>query len=494
MTSARSVIVSIFDAFRDSAGFAYRHIDGDLTYPELYGRASALSARLAAQAPTRSPVIIWGHKHRSYLVAYWACLLSGRPLIPVEPDIPPHRLQRTIDSCGAGLLLQTQGELPDMAGIDVWRIDDVETVTSHGEIPEGADHEIAYIMYSSGSSGMPKGIMISYANLADFILWLRDDLLRDTEFQAVSGNVRHCFDVSLFELWSAWLWQKPISGLDHSEFINSRKYIDRYADHKVGFWVSTPSIVQTYLKDPRFNAVNLPALSTFLFCGEVLGKPVAQALRARFPHARIVNTYGPTECTVAVTAVDIEDQHIVSEKPLPIGYARPGCSLSLEAGQIVISGTAVGPGYIKLPEKQAAGFPAKNSYRTGDTGSRDEAGLWYFHGRLDREVKLLGVRIDLNEIEEEIRKLDAVHAVFIEPLEIAGTMRALRAYVHGPENQNSLCAIAVHIAGVLPPVMVPRFWYLCPELLYNQNTKIDKEKTMAIAHSRKLDYAYSPAA
>ncbi len=494
MISARSVIVSIFDAFRNSAGVAYHHMDGDLTYAELHGRALALASRLAEQAPARSPVIIWGHKHRSYLVAYWACLVAGRPLIPVEPDMPAQRLQQIIDSCRAGLLLQTQRHLPDMAGIDVWHIEDFDTVVTHGEIFEGEDIEIAYIMYSSGSSGVPKGIMISYANLADFILWLRDDLLRDAKFQAVSGNVRHCFDVSLFELWSAWLWQKPISGLDHSEFINSRKYIDRYAEHEVGLWVSTPSILQTYLKDPRFTVANLPILSTFLFCGEILSKPVAQALRARFPDARIVNTYGPTECTVAVTAVDIQEHHISSEKPLPIGYARPGCSLSLEGGQIVISGAPVGPGYITLPEKQAAAFPTKSSYRTGDAGSSDEAGLWYFHGRLDREVKLLGVRIDLNEIEEEIRKLDGVHAVFIEPLEIGGTMRALRAYVHGPKTKDSLSAIAAHIASVLPPTMVPKLWYLCPELLYNHNTKIDKDKTMAIAHSRKLDYAYSPAA
>ncbi|MEP4199136.1 MAG: cytochrome P450 [Aliishimia sp.] len=486
MTSAHAELRAVFDGFADHTGPAYFHIGGDLSFRDLHQSALSLASRLISLDENRSPVVILGHKDKSFQIAYWACLLAGRPLIPVESDTPDQRLSNIIESCKATLVLSIEPNVapPRLSGVACWSMHDLPVQTSRsleGCIPTRADGDIAYIMFSSGSTGRPKGIKITYANLADFVRWLRTDLLSQIDFEAVSGTVRHCFDVSLFELWSSWLRCKPISALDHGEFINSRKYIERFGTHNVGLWVSTPSTAQIYLKDKTFDAKGLPRLKTFLFCGELLSKELVQTLENRFPQARIINTYGPTECTVAVTSVTINAQHIARPGPLPIGRARAGTKLSVQNGQIAIEGASVGAGYVNMPEKTKSAFPSTDTYLSGDGGSCDDNGLWYFSGRMDREIKLLGMRMDLSEIEATIMNFDGVTSAFIEPVEIRGVIRSLRVYVNGPHSIDDLPQIAQDTAAILAPAMVPKFWHLCPELRLNQNSKIDKPRTIEIA-------------
>jgi len=235
---------------------------------------------------------------------------------------------------------------------------------------------------------------------------------------------------------------------------------------------------------------SLPALKLFLFCGEVLAKHLVLELFQRFPGARVINTYGPTECTVAVTSVEITQDMLAEEKPLPIGKPRRGCEMLLEDGQITIAGAPVGPGYMALPERQAAAFPAPDRYRTGDIGHQGADGLWYFQGRADREIKLQGIRIDLNEIEEQIRALPGVQVAVVDPHKLRGNYRALNAYVSGPEDPEALAQLAQGMARDLPAYMVPRFWFGCRDLQFNHNTKLDRSTFMAAAHAGDLRYVH----
>lgn len=458
--SAHAALRAVHDRFAGEPGPAWRHVSGDLSYAELHRRSVVLAAHLAGK---RSPVMIWGHKDAAFAVAYWACLLAARPLIPVEPDLPPARIRAVARSCGAGLLLLADAhEAPSLEGVRV-----LDAAAEHppartpGIAAEGGD--TAYILTSSGTSGAPKGIKVSYDNLAHFVAWLTDDLLTETPLAAVSGNVRHCFDVSLFELWSAWTRRVAVSALDHSEFSSSRKYIERYGAHGVGLWVSTPSAIAPYLRDPAFSARNLPDLATFLFCGEVLPKRIVALLHEHFPGAAVWNTYGPTECTVAVTAIRVEAHHLKAREPLPIGHPRPGARLSIEHGEILIAGPCVGPGYVGLPERQAASFPHPGVYRTGDLGALGADGAWRFLGRSDREVKIQGVRIDLSEIEGLIAEQVGVRGAVVDPHVVRGFPRALEAHVGGVAESADLAALAGRMAAELPGWMVPRFWFGCRE-------------------------------
>ena len=479
-TQAHATLCAVFDRFAGAQGPAYHHVDGDLGFAALHAQAQALAQRLALDGD--SPVFIWGHKHSQFLVAYWAALLAGRTVVPVESDASPDRLAQIAAVAGAGRVLIADpliDALP-LGDLPFWRV----TLDSKAPGPMPArcvpDTKAAYILFSSGTTGQPKGIAVSYANLADFVGWAQVLLDGMAPALCISGNVRYCFDVSLFEMWFSWLSLRPISALDHRALYNTGALIGRYRDHRLGTWVSTPSLALHWVRDKQFNAQTLPDLHTMLFCGEVLSKSLLNTLWQRFPDLRIINTYGPTECTVAVTAVDITRAHLLDARPLPIGRARQGTQISGATGsggldELVITGRSVGLGYLGDAVKQAKSFPMPATYMTGDWGQAFDD-MWYFEGRKDREVKLHGHRIDLNTVEAALRAAPGVEDAVVD---VHPNNRGLRAFVLGPTTPQALEQTARHLAQTLAAPMVPRFWYGSTLYPLNANSKLDRTAFIA---------------
>lgn len=510
---------AIFERFTGETGASYRYVGGELSYAELYRRAVNLRHDLASgplAGSERPPVLIWGHKDHRYMIAYWACLIGGWALVPVEPETPVERVRQIASACGAGALLiadtdtRIEAQISDLVSVVhiVGEGDSTSLSLNDTTCPVPAvgvnPHDVAYIMFSSGTLGQPKGIQVSYANLIDFIDWLDVLLPEAAMWHGVSGNIRFCFDVSLFEIWTAWLHLLPVTALDHADLVNSSGLIQRMAVGRVSLWVSTPSIIRLFLKNPRFTGEALPDCRTFLFCGEPLTKTIVRQLFDRFPACRVVNTYGPTECTVAVTGVDITEAHLMDTHELPIGYARPGTVLEhLDqaeagaeegceplAGEIYIRGLSVGNGYINLPKKQATAFPKLGLYRTGDWGYRAKDGLWYFKGRIDREVKIQGVRVDLDEVEKHVRSLEGVEDAVVSVFSLDGQPRALNAFVLGPHSEADLQAIAERLSTELPSYLVPRFWYANFEVKLNNNSKLDRKEVITSAGKARAHYVH----
>ncbi|MGL6209192.1 MAG: AMP-binding protein [Paracoccaceae bacterium] len=517
--SAHDNITRIFARFGGVARPAYRLAHATLDFGALHEAARQLLPQLARlpRAVERPPVLIWGHRDIRYPVAYWACLLGGFPLVPVEPETPPERVRQIAQTCDAcGMLVADPDEtvaarFAGMADPDTFAILPVadplgvkpcqSPLTDAARLDAG-DDDVAYIMFSSGSLGQPKGIKITYANLVDFIGWL-DFLFPDAQaHRAVSGNIRNCFDVSLFELWMSWRMLLPMTALDHADLADSTGYVARLARDRVSLWVSTPSIMRLMLSNPRFSGRNLPELSTFLFCGETLGKPVVAALFDKFPGCQVINTYGPTECTVAVCATEITPADLAAAEELPIGWPRPGTQMASgpidgrdgSTGEILIRGRSVGRGYVRLPERQARAFPEPRLYRTGDEGLRGPDGRWYFRGRLDREVKVQGVRIDLAEIEAQVRRLPGIEDVVVEPYVLRGEARALQAFVLGATTEGELQNLALTLGRELPPYLVPRYWFAGFPVRLNANSKLDRSQLAAAARDASLRYVHMPKA
>lgn len=477
---------ALFGGFRSCSKPAYLHPDGDLSYDELFRQALALALALAATAPCGQLLLVGERSWRSQ-VAWWGGLLAGWTLVPLTTDTPPARLVQIAGSLPEPYWLWSED---NPSPLDAPWLSWPAAAASDAELtaqwlilqsfPLAVCDGIAYQMFSSGTTGQPKGIAVRYANLIGFIDWMRR---LDSDLGGagvVSGMVRLSFDVSLFEMWLAWLGRQPQSALAARDFYNSRRYLRRFAAHGLNTWISTPSQAQAYLPDPCFTGQALPSLRHFLFCGEVLPKPLLAELWRRFPGARVFNAYGPTECSVAVSLAELTSASLTAALPLTIGRARPGASLWLEPradlppgrGEIVIGGAAVGAGYPGQPALTNRRFSG-GTYLSGDIGSCDEDGSFYFWGRLDRECKIQGMRVDLEDVERHLSSLPGVRSVLVEPYRVRDHVRGLRAWLLGP-SPHDLPLLAAQAAAELPRHLLPRFWQALSQPALNANGKLDR--------------------
>ncbi|WP_248732165.1 AMP-binding protein [Pseudomonas sp. MWU13-2517] len=508
---AWSELITVFTRFENRAQTAWRHNSLTYSYAALGQRAQDIANEILRQQPHSqtplAPVLVYGHKSFDFLAAWWACLLCGCPIVPVESDNPPERLERIARAVGARLALNTDAVPLSSASMKVIALVDLPRRHHNGaalqhvledtrqRLANATDLPLAYIMFSSGTTGEPKGIQISLPNLANFVAWVRNDLPLDGP---VTGNVRYCFDVCLFEIWLAWVFVQPLSVLDHRELINTRKLIAQHAQISLACWVSTPSMVRLYLLDPSFSAVALTRLRRFIFCGETLPKETVTQLWARFPGCEVINTYGPTECTVAASQVLITPDMVDSPLPLPIGRARPGAALQLAhpvdaagRGQLLISGECVGPGYLNAAPEHRANFSRQHgqaTYATGDIGLFD--GTWYyFLGREDGEVKIQGHRIDLHEIEHFLRDRNLVADVVVEPYWRKGNAEAIQACVILNGNCD-LSELGKAMRAHFPPWAIPRYWYSSPRTVLNHNGKLDRSVAWQLAKNNGEKYVF----
>ena len=197
----------------------------------------------------------------------------------------------------------------------------------------------------------------------------------------------------------------------------------------IGVWTSTPSFVDMAMLSNDFNQETLPNLTHFYFDGEELTVKTAQKLRSRFPKARIVNAYGPTEATVALSAVAITDEMLENYKRLPIGYTKADSPTFVidengravpngTQGEIIVSGPAVSKGYLNNPERTKAAFfefEGLPAYHTGDLGVMTDQGLLLYGGRMDFQIKFNGYRIELEEVSQNLNKSDYIKSAVAVP-------------------------------------------------------------------------------
>jgi D-alanine--poly(phosphoribitol) ligase subunit 1 len=238
----------------------------------------------------------------------------------------------------------------------------------------------------------------------------------------------------------------------------------------------------------------LPALRRFLFCGETLPPDVAASLLDRFPRAQVWNTYGPTEATCATTSVRVDRAVLTRERPLPVGRTKPGTRILVvdeegspappgSRGEIVIAGPNVSVGYLGRPDLTAQAFfelDGVRAYRTGDQG-RFEGEMLFFEGRVDHQVKLHGYRVELGDVEANLRGLARVREAVVLPVLKDGVPDSLAAFVvldGGPAGSPTEVASALRaeLRDRLPVYMLPRRVEIVDSLPTNLNGKIDRRR------------------
>jgi D-alanine--poly(phosphoribitol) ligase subunit 1 len=262
--------------------------------------------------------------------------------------------------------------------------------------------------------------------------------------------------------------------------------------------VSTPSFAQMCLAERSFAQPLLPRLRRFWFCGETLPPEVSAQLLERFPQAQVWNTYGPTEATCATTSVQIDQEVLRRYSPLPVGYTKPRTRILIldadgqplpsgERGEIVIAGPNVSTGYLGRPDLNAQAFftvDGERAYRTGDWG-RFEDDLLFFEGRKDNQIKLHGYRIELTDIEANLRAVAGIRDAVVIPAVKDGKPDSLAAFVvlserpPGSDFQVSR-TLRTQLGERLPSYMLPRRFVFLDAFPMTPNGKADRQELAAL--------------
>jgi len=464
----------------------YRVADDTLSWGSLIQQSDALAGAIARAGITPgSPIVVRGHKEREMIVGFLGCAKAGHAYVPIDNAAPEARVARTIAAAKAELVL-TPETIPEMVS------------RGHASPPRTGDASSPhYVMFTSGSTGEPKGVVITRGCLDAFLGWTLEEQKFEAGKEVFLNQVIYSFDVSVMDTWSALATGGTVVSLTANDTADFGRLFTRLRGSGITTWVSTPALAQLCLADRQFASAMLPQLRRFMFCGDVLTPDVASRLLDRFPAAEVWNTYGPTEATVATTSVRVDRAMLERYAQVPIGLAMPGTSVLIEdahgnrapddtRGEIVIRGPNVSPGYLGRPDLTARVFSERDQvrgYRTGDWGSvRD--GLLFFHGRMDNQVKIAGHRIELGDVEVHLCTLPSVRAAAVIATERNGHPDALHAFVvaadRGASTDLELRAkLIADLATLLPAYMLPRNFHFLDRFPLTANGKTDRRALAA---------------
>jgi D-alanine--poly(phosphoribitol) ligase subunit 1 len=464
------------------------HISGDrsITYAELGARSDALAAWLQSElGEDRSPVAIRGHKEPEMLIAFLAAVKSGRPYVPIDSSIPEQRAQKIIEASGASRTLT-----PEM----IARLGD-EPAPAPKRRVQG--DEPFYILFTSGSTGEPKGVIITLSNLTHFVDWMVAEQLLVEAGEVFLNQAPFSFDLSVMDTYLSLVTGGTLVSITKDHVANLRTLFDAFRQSALTTWVSTPSFATMCLIEKTFAEPMLPHLRRFLFCGETLPNDTAAQLLDRFPAAEVWNTYGPTEATVATTSIRVDRAVLNEWNPLPVGVVMGGTDILIrgedgqampegERGEIVIAGPNVSPGYLGRPDLTERAFftlHGERAYRTGDWG-RQRHGLIFFEGRMDNQVKVSGYRIELGDLEANLRALPGIADAVVLPVGEGTRVDSLAAFVvqssdEGGSDFERAARLKTALAQRLPAYMVPRKFHFMDAFPMTANGKADRRALAA---------------
>lgn len=404
---------------------AYDEMGKKNTYGDLLAYSNSFAAWLDHEhlIPDGSPILFYGDHQFEMIAGFIGGLKAGHAYIPVVTGSAIPRMQSIINTAHPRLIVAADDfpiEKMDYDGAIITRqeLDDIFA----RQTPYQVTHEVKgdqsfYILFTSGTTGSPKGVPISHDNICSFANWMRGDDFKIPEGQVYLGQTPFSFDVSHMYWLSSVLSGGEIKAIPVKVVQNFGQLFQALPKLKVNVFVGTPSFGEMLMLSPAFNAKQMPDLKYFLFCGEELTVNTCKRLFAAFPDAHIFNTYGPTEAAVAVTSCEITPEMLKNNKRLPIGYDKPGVTTSIwdgtkqltepgERGEIIIAGDSVAPrGYLNNPEKTAKNFfklGGQHAYRTGDEGFISRDGMRHIIGRMDFQIKLHGFRVELDEVRTSL--------------------------------------------------------------------------------------------
>ncbi len=474
----------------------YRARDKTVTYGKLNSIVKQIYCYLI-ENKIEGKVICYGHKQIEMIATFLACSFAGITYIPVDSSTPLERLKYIISSSKSNVIFNYT---EDDYNFDLIRVinkndqiqifsKDIQNTTIDIKIKK---EDIYYIIYTSGSTGEPKGVQVTYSNIDYFINWFSKKInMRNVN---VLNQAAFSFDLSVADLYFSLFTGSTINIIDTAAKFDFKELYLNVKNSEVELAVMTPSFADVLLLDDKFNEKHIKRLNAIYFCGEVLPKKTVDRLKERFKNIRIINSYGPTECTVAVSMIDVEN---ISEAILPVGYIKDDINVYVvdsnleilqdeKKGEILIVGDSVSNGYINKSSEKFIEYNGKKAYLTGDIGYIKDNKL-YFVGRIDNQIKYLGYRIDINDITNNLYKLDYVEkaSTYLKK-DDENIVKNIISFVKLKDNINNISSLKVRhdLKEYLPSYMIP-IVNIVDRFELNTNGKVDNKKMEELLNGKE---------
>ena len=439
-------------ARRDPGAPAVEDARESLTYGELLARADGVAERLRREGVRPGDVVAaYVERSAAAVVSLLGVLRAGAAYVALDPADPPARHEAILEDARARAVLPLD---PEPVAVDGPR----------DSAPGG--ERLAYVMYTSGSTGRPKGVEVTHANVLTLLAGGSDVVPRRDDVVLLVTPLT--FDISVLELWGALVQGARLVVAAPGR--PDPRAVGRLVRERGVTFLSAASGVLARLVDDALD--DLAGVRIAVSSADVAVPATARRLHAAHPHVRLINGYGPTETTVLCTAHEVRE----ADGPLPIGRPLPGYTARVaDDGELLIGGPGVARGYRFNPAATAERF-VDGWYRTGDNVRQDADGVLHFLGRLDRQVKIGGVRVEPGEIEHTLASHPGVaHAAVTVRAAVAGHQQ-LTAYaspVPGAALDGE--ALRAYVAERLPRAYVPWTVIALDSMPLTERGKVDRD-------------------
>ena len=487
--------------FPDKVAFANESMG--MTFREVYQGARSIGSGLLEKGYGREPVVIYMQKHPHMITAFWGVVYSGCFYVPMDEEMPKFRAELIFQNLKPRAVIcdeTTAGQMKDFPDFD-GEVLLYEEISQHPVREEALaqvrrraiDTDPVYIVFTSGSTGVPKGVAACHRSVIDYVESLTE-VLQVTEDSVFANQTPLYFDACLKELFSTLKYGATTYLVPKSLFMFPIKLVEFLNEYKINTvcWVVSALTMISSMK--TFDKVKPEYLHTVAFGSEVFPIKQFNLWRQALPKARFINLYGPTEATGMSCYYEV-DREFQEGDAIPIGRPFKNTEILLldennqvppqgEPGEMCIRGTAVTLGYYNNFEKTNEVFvqnPLNHEliYRTGDIGKLNQYGELVFISRKDYQIKHMGHRIELGEIEVHVNMIEGIHSaccIYDKEKE-----KIVLFYVGETEKK----ALVTELKKKLPRYMIPNQVYEIPRMPLTANGKIDRVKLKEINDEEK---------